>query len=143
MSKEKSKSVVLRFVEEVQNQHDISAIDELFSPDFVDHSGISNLTDLDGTKQFFTMFFNAFPDIQVTIHDQTAEGDKVWSRKTFNGTHQGEFMGIPPTNKPVEINVIDIHRVVDGKIIEHWAVADMLGLMQQLGAIPPPGKTTQ
>jgi predicted ester cyclase len=52
-------------------------------------------------------------------------------------------MGIPPTNKPVEIKVIDIHRVVDGKIIEHWAVADMLGLMQQLGAFPPPGKATQ
>ena len=143
MSKEKSKSVVLRFVEEVQNQHDISAIDELFSPDFVDHSGISTQPNLDGTKQFFTMFFTAFPDIRVTVHDQIVEGDKVWSRKTFNGTHQGKFMGIPPTNKPVEINVIDIHRVVDGKIIEHWAVADMLGLMQQLGAIPPPGKATK
>jgi steroid delta-isomerase-like uncharacterized protein len=143
MSTEKSKSVVLRFVEEVQNQHDISAMDELFSPDFVDHSGISALPNLDGTKQFFTMFFTAFPDIQVTIHDQCVEGDKVWVRKTFHGTHQGEFMGIPPTNKPVEINVIDIHCVVEGKITEHWAVADMLGLMQQLGVIPPPGKATQ
>ncbi len=109
--------------------------------------GMHNQTEpkdnLDGTKQFFTMFFTAFPDIKATIHEQITEGDKVWSRKTFNGTHQGEFMGIPPTNKPVEINVIDIHRVVDGKIIEHWAVADMLGLMQQLGAIPPLGKATQ
>lgn len=143
MSKEKSKSVVLRFVEEVENQHDISAIEELFSPDFEDHSGISTQPNLKGTKQFFTMFFNAFPDIQVTIHDQTAEGDKVWMRKTFKGTHQGEFMGIPPTNNTVEINVIDIHRVVDGKITEHWAVADMFGLMQQLDAIPPPVKTKQ
>ena len=140
MSTEKSKSVVLRFVEEVQNQHDISVMDELFSPDFVDHSGISALSNLDGAKQFFTMFFTAFPDIQVTIHDQSVEGDKVWTRKTFHGTHQGEFMGIPPTNKSIEINVIDIHRVFDGKITEHWAVADMLSLMQQLGAIPPPGK---
>lgn len=143
MPTEKSKAIVLRFVDEVQNQHNISALDELFSPDFVDHSGISTQPNLDGTKQFFTMFFTAFPDIQVTIQDQIAVGDKVWSRKTFNGTHQGEFMGIPPTNKPVEIKVIDIHRVVDGKIIEHWAVADMLGLMQQLGAFPPPGKATQ
>ncbi len=64
-------------------------------------------------------------------------------RKTFSGTHQGEFIGIDPTDKPVEFNVIDIHRVVDGKITEHWAVADMLGLMQQLGVIPPPGKTKE
>jgi steroid delta-isomerase-like uncharacterized protein len=140
MSAEKSKATVLRFVDKVQNQHEIGALDELFNPDFIDHSGISTEPNLDGTKQFFTMFFTAFPDIQVTIHDQVAEGDKVWMRKTFKGTHQGEFMGIPPTGKHVEINVIDIHRVVDGKIIEHWAVADMLGLMQQLGAIPPPGK---
>ncbi len=140
MSTEKNESVVLRFVEEVQNQHDVSVMDVLFSSDFVDHSGISEMSNLKGAKQFFTMFFTAFPDIKVTIHDLSVDGDKVWARKTFQGTHQGEFMGIPPTNKPVEINVIDIHRVVDGKITEHWAVADMLGLMQQLGAIPPPGQ---
>ncbi len=140
MSAEENKSIVRRFVDEVQNRHDIGALDKLFSPDFVDHSGISALPNLDGAKEFFTMFFTAFPDIQATIHDLCVDGDKVWARKTFHGTHRGEFMGIPPTNKPVEINVIDIHRVVDGKITEHWAVGDMLGLMQQLGAIPPPGK---
>jgi predicted ester cyclase len=120
MVAEKSKATVLRFVDKVQNQHEIGALDELFSPDFVDHSGISTKPNLDGTKQFFTTFFTAFPDIQVTIHDQVVEGDKVWMRKKFKGTHQGEFMGLPPTGKPVKINVIDIHRVVDGKIIEHW-----------------------
>ena len=143
MSTEKSKFVVLRFVKEVQNQHDVSAMDGLFSSDFIDHSGISALPNLEGAKQFFTMFFTAFPDIQVTIHDLCVSEDKVWARKTFHGTHQGEFMGIPPTNKSVEIKVIDIHRVVDGKITEHWAVGDMLGLMQQLGAIPPPGQTKE
>ena len=141
MNKEGNKAIVLRFVKEVQNQHDVSAMDELFSPDFIDHSGISALPNLEGAKQFFTMFFNAFPDIQVTIHDLCVAEDKVWARKTFHGTHQGEFMGISPTNKSVEINVIDIHRVVDGKITEHWAVGDMLGLMQQLGAIPTSGQT--
>ena len=139
MPTDKFKAVVLNFVDKVQNRHDISAMDELFSPDFVDHSGISNPADLDGTKQFFTMLFTAFPDIQVIIHDQVVGGDKVWMRKTFKATHQGEFMGIPPTNNTVEINVIDIHRVVDGKITEHWAVADMFGLMQQLDANIPPG----
>ena len=138
MSTVENKAIVRRFVDEVQNRHDLGALDELFSPDFVDHSGISPSPGLEGTKQFFTMFFTAFPDIQATIHDQIAEGSKVVTRKTFHGTHQGEFMGIPPTGKRVAIDVIDIFRISDGKITAHWAVADMLGLMQQLGVVPPP-----
>jgi steroid delta-isomerase-like uncharacterized protein len=143
MSTEENEAVISRFIDEVQNQHNVGALDDLFSPNFIDHSGISNPPNLDGTKQFFTMLFTAFPDIRATIQDQVAEGDKVWCRKTFHGTHQGEFMGIPPTGTAVEIDVIDIHRVVDGQIVEHWAVADMLGLMQQLGAIPAPGKAAE
>lgn len=138
-----NKTLVRRFVDEVQNQHDIDALEELFSPDFVDHSGISTPPTLNGTKQFFTMFFTAFPDVQVTIHEQVAEGDKVVTRKTFHGTHQGEFMGMPPTGKSVEFDVIDIFRIADDKITDHWAVADMLGLMQQIGAVPLPGQTVK
>ena len=108
MSGEDSKSTVLRFVEEVQNQHNISAMDTLFSPNFIDHSGIAKQSNLDGAKEFFKMFFAAFPDIKATVKDLCVYGDKVWVRKTFHGTHQGEFMGIPPTNKTFEINVIDI-----------------------------------
>ncbi|UCD78686.1 MAG: ester cyclase [Desulfobacterales bacterium] len=139
MSTEENKAVVRRFVEEVQNRHDINALEKLFSPDYVDHSHISNLPPtLDGTKKFFSILFAAFPDIRVTIHDQVAEGDRVVTRKTFHGTHQEEFMGIPSTGKPIAVDVIDIFRVADGKILEHWAVADMLGLMQQLGVVSPP-----
>ena len=137
---EENKAIVKSFVEQVQNRHDIGALDELFSPDFVDHSGISTPPTLEGTKQFFTMFFAAFPDMHVTIHDQVAEGDNVVTRKTLQGTHQGEFLGIPPAGKPVKFDVIDIFRIADGKITDHWAVADMLGLMQQIGAIPSPGQ---
>ncbi len=141
MSTEKNKAIIRRFVEEVQNLHNIGALEELFSPDFTDHSGLSSLPPtLDGTKQFFTMLFTAFPDIQATIHDQVAEGDKVVTRKTFRGTHRGDFMGIPPTGKHIALDVIDIFRVVSGKIADHWAVADMLGLMQQLGVVSPPGQ---
>jgi len=141
MSTEENKAIVGRFVEEVQNRHDIGALEKLFSPDYVDHSGISTLPPtLDGTKQFFTLLFTAFPDIRVTINDQVAEGDKVVTRKTFQGTHQDEFMGIPPTEKTISVDVIDIFRITGGKILEHWAVADMLGLMQQLGVISPPDK---
>jgi hypothetical protein len=72
MPTDKFKAVVLKFVDKVQNQHDIGGLDELFSPDFVDHSGLSNQANLDGTRQFFTMLFTAFPDIKVIIHDQVS-----------------------------------------------------------------------
>ena len=136
---EQNKAIVRRFVEEVQNSHDLTAVDDLFSPDFVNHVemlGIPN--DLDGAKKFFLILSAAFPDMQMTIHDQISEGDKVVTRKTFHGTHQGEFLGIPATGKHVEMDIIDIFRVIGGKITEHWAEADLMALMQQLGAIGGP-----
>ena len=75
------------------------------------------------------------------VHDQVAEGDKVVTRKTFNGTHKGDFMGIPATNKRVEFGIIDIMRVSNGRIAEHWAVADLMSMMQQIGVIPSPGQS--
>ena len=137
---EENKAIVRRFVEEVQNQHSVDAIDRIMAPHFVSHTGAPGFpTNIDGAIQVFTMLFNAFPDIHVTIHDQVAEGDKVVTYKTFQGTHQGEFMGIAPTGKRFEFDVIDIYSIDGGKITGHWAVVDQLGLMQQLGAIPPLG----
>jgi predicted ester cyclase len=81
------------------------------------------------------MFRNAFPDFRAVIHDLIAEDDKVVTRKTFDGTHEGELLGIPPTGKEVTIELIDILRVADGEITDHWNVVDQLGLMQQLGVI--------
>ena len=72
-----------------------------------------------------------------------AEGDKVATRKTFHGTHQGEFMGIPPTGQQVSIGLIDIVRIVDGKVVEHWSIGDNLGMMQQLGVIPMPEQSEE
>jgi steroid delta-isomerase-like uncharacterized protein len=82
------------------------------------------------------MIFTAFPDVRATIHDQTAEGDKVWTRKTFHGTHLGPFMGVPPTGRKIAVDVMDVFRIEDGKLAEHWGISDMLGLMQQIGAAP-------
>ena len=87
------------------------------------------------------MFRQAFPDSYSAIEVMIAEGDKVATRKTFYGTHQGEFMGIPPTGRQVSIALIDIVRVADGKVMEHWSMGDSLGMMQQLGVIPQPGNT--
>ena len=138
MSLQENKAVVRRFVEVVQNQHHLDALDELFSPDFVDYSGRANPPTVEGTKALFTFMFTAFPDMHFTIRQQLAEGDQVMTYKTFHGTHQGTFMGIPPTGKQVAFDNIDIFTVKDGKITEHWTVGDMLSLMQQLSAIPAP-----
>jgi predicted ester cyclase len=85
------------------------------------------------------MYRTAFPNIHVTIEDQIAEGDKVVTRWTGHGTHQGELMGIPPTNKAVTVTGIAIDRIVAGKIVEHWENFDQLGMLVQLGVVPPPG----
>ena len=136
MSPEENKAMVRRFVDEAQSQGNIGVVDEFLADSFVDHSALPGFSpNRDGVKQLFAMFRTAFPDFRAVIHDQIAEGDKVVTRKTFHGTHQGEFLGIPPTGKQVTIEVIDILRVADGKITDHWNVVDQLGLMQQLGVI--------
>jgi predicted ester cyclase len=84
------------------------------------------------------MLASAFSDNEVTVDDQIAEGDKVVTRWSSKGTHSGEFFGIPATGKRVAGKGIGISRIVDGKIVEEWGESDMLGMMQQLGVIPPP-----
>ena len=140
MSTEENKALVKRFVYEVQSAHKLELIDELFSPDFIDHYAGSMPPYREGTKRFLTMIITAFPDVSATIHEQTAEGNKVWTRKTFHGTHSGPFMGIPPTGKPIAVEVMDIFRVENGRIAEHWGVSDMLSLLQQIGASALPSQ---
>ena len=139
---EANKAVVRRFVEEFQNQNRVDAIDELVSRDFVNHSGtvrdvpgMERATDFEGMKVIDRMWRQAFPKQRVTIRDMAADGDKVWTNKTFETVHEGEFMGIEPTRKAIAVDAIDIMRVTEGKIVEHWAVQDMWGLMCQLGAV--------
>jgi predicted ester cyclase len=91
-----------------------------------------------GIKQFYGMLRAAFPDLHFTIEDQIAAGDRVVTRWTANGTHNGEFQGISPTGKQITIAGIDIDRLANGKVVECWPVADELGLLRQLGAIPAP-----
>ena len=136
MSLEENKAVVRRFVEEVQCRHNLAAVDELFSPHMIDYSGASDPPTRDGARQLFAIMFVAFPNLRVTIRQQVAEGDKVATYKTFQGTHAGPFMGIPATGKLVSFDVIDIVTVRDGQMTEHWMVGDMLGVMQQLTAVP-------
>ena len=142
MSAEDNKAVVRRFVDEVQSAGDIDLIDGLCSPEFVNHSAPPGVpADCEGIKIVTAMFRGAFPDSYFTVEDMIAEGDKVATRKTFHGTHEGEFMGIPPSGRSVAMGLIDVVRIDDGRVVEHWSVGDGLGLMQQLGVIPQPGQS--
>jgi steroid delta-isomerase-like uncharacterized protein len=138
MSVEQDKALVRQFIDEIFNRGNMSMVDELFAADFVEHEelppGIPR--DREGVIQLTSMLRSAFPDFKATIDDMIAEGDKVVIRQTWSGTQKGEFMGIPPTGKSVSIGVIDIIRMADGKVMEHWGQMDSMGMMQQLGAIP-------
>lgn len=133
---ERNKAVVRRFIEEVQNEKNWDAFDELNADDFVNLSAPPGVpSDREGGKMFLGAFLNAFPDCHVTVDDMIAEGDRVVTKKTFTGTHTAELNGIPPTGKRVSIQYVDILRLRDGKIIEHWLSMDQLNFMQQLGVL--------
>ncbi len=142
MSTEDNKRLVRRLYEETDKQN-FAALDEFFSADLIDHDPppIPDLkSGLEGIKQAFRVFATAFPDGTHAIHDLIAEGDRVVVRVSGIGTHKGEFKGIPPTGKPVEMTGIVIYRIEGGKIVERWAQHNFLGfVMQQLGVISTHG----
>ena len=136
MTAEQNKAVVTRVNKEYIEGGNVDTVYELFQPDFI------NQTAPPGSPQgpeaiifFFDQILRpAFPDLKVVIHDQVAEGDKVTNRKSFYATHQGEFFGVPATQKKVIMEVIDIIRLKDGKFAEHWGILDIQGLMAQITA---------
>ncbi len=118
------------------NERNLALIDELAAPDYVYHAAANPVPGREAFKQLTSLFLTAFPDIRITIDDQIAEGDKVVTRWTMRGTHQGQFMGITPTGKPVTITGLILSRISGGKLMEAWDRFDTLHFMQQLGAIP-------
>ena len=138
MSTEDNKANVRRGFEAV-NQKKLAVFDELLNPDVVVHNASTTVQGLEAYKQFLSMYITAFPDLQFTIEDIIAEGDTVVVRYTTRGTHQGNFMGIPPTGKRVSVTGIFIDRIVNGKAVEQWFNTDDLGLLQQLGVVPTMG----
>jgi steroid delta-isomerase-like uncharacterized protein len=123
-----------------ENTRNLEAAFELVSPDVVFQAVPGLPPTYEGWKQGHAMFLEAIPDQQLTLDDQIAEGDTVFTRWTFTGTHQGALMGIPPTGRPIAIKGISIDRIRGGKVVEHVAQMDMVGLMQQLGVIPAPAQ---
>ena len=135
---EQNKALVRKFADCIDTK-DLDAALTLLSPDFVDHTPPAGLPPgIEGVRMFFTMQFAAFPDGHSTAQDIIAEGDKVVCRMSGEGTHRAAFLGISPTGKHVRWSFIDIWRIADGKLAEHWVEADMMGMMQQLGLLPPP-----
>ncbi len=137
MSAEENKALVRR-VHEGLNKGNLARIDEGFAADVIVHApGGQDAHGLEEGKQLFVKMWGAFPDHYETVDDTIAEGDKVVTRGRWTGTHEGEFQGIAPTGKQVTLKVITMYRIVNGKIVEVWEEADILGMMHQLGVIPP------
>ena len=132
MSLEENKATVRKSIE-VINTHDLSSIENIVSPDFVDHT--RQMHGLEGLKQFLSMIFKSFPDFHLTIEDIIAEGDKVWIRSTITATHTGEFSGLAPTGNRFTEPSVWIYRIVTGKIVEGWDVQDELDFYKKIGAI--------
>lgn len=140
MSIENNKRVVANFVEVCQNQHDLAAADEIFHPDFVNHYAPEGRPipptprPAGGFQAFYGLLLRAFPDATMEINEQLAERDLVATRKTLRGTHHGEIWDLPPTGNHVSLEFIDIFRIKDGKLAEHWTSMDIAALRMQMRA---------
>ena len=133
MSAEANKAVVQRLVREAQSNGDLDVVDELLADDFIDHTPFPGVPPTrSGVKMLFGYLRAAFPDLNVRIHEQVADDAKVVTRKSFEGTHRGEFMGVPATGRAVSFEVIDILTLQDSRIVEHRVLFDQLAIRQQL-----------
>ncbi len=128
---------IFRSIMDVVNSGNLAKADEVFDANYVENSAAPDQAPgVEGFKQLISMLRSAFPDLNSTVEDLIAEGDKVVGRVTASGTHKGELMGIAPSGNQVTISEIHIIRIAGGKVVEHWGIVDQLGLMQQIGAIP-------
>jgi steroid delta-isomerase-like uncharacterized protein len=138
MSAEENMRIVRRIYEQVFDRHNLEVVDELYTTGFVYHSPGNADCDRDGLKQGFAAYLAAFPDARMTVEDMLAAEDRVAVRFTCRGTHQGQFMGVPPSGKQVTMTAILIHRLAGSKMVEDWEWSDQLGILRQLGLVSLP-----
>jgi steroid delta-isomerase-like uncharacterized protein len=139
VAQDELKRVYRRFLDEAFNRGDLDALDDILDPAYVDHNAPPGTPPgIEPIKGMIAGFRSAFPDVNMRIEDQIAEGDRVATRYTFTGTHMGNLMGIPPSGKSVSMTGITIARIADGKMVEGWVVYELLSLMQQIGVVPSP-----
>lgn len=136
---ERNKEAMRRIIVEGFGDGKLDVFDELFAPDFKEHQVITGLPPgVEGLKARVRGLRAVMPDLTYTIEDMAAVGDKVWSYFVARGTHKGEFFGVPGTGKVVTIDVMDLTRFEDGRVVDHWGVPDRFGMLEQLGLLPPP-----
>ena len=135
MTTDDNKALVQQFFEQVVNQKNLAALAQFVTPGSINHTVPPGMPQ--EANQFLGLYLNAFPDANVTVEDLMADGDKVVARVSFRGTHQGALRGIAPTGKQIAIMGINIFRIANGKLVEHWGLTDRLAVLQQLGVVPP------
>ncbi len=138
-AEEKNKDFISAYTKDFWNKQNIAAFEKYYAAGFINHSGGAD-QDFEQTKGGCQAYFTAFPDLHITTDLLVAEGDKVTKVWTATCTHNGELMGIPATGKRITVKGIEVFRIADGKIAELWASMDNLGMMQQIGVIPPMGE---
>ena len=132
--------IVRTLIEEGFNEGNLEVVDAVTSPELIEHQnfGPDHAPGAAGARAVVESLRRAFPDFRLTIEDLVSDGNKVWLRMVATGTNSGSFMGNAPTGRPIRIDVFDVIRVEDGKMVEHWGVPDRLGAMLQLGLMKPP-----
>jgi steroid delta-isomerase-like uncharacterized protein len=136
-SVENNKAIDRRFANEVLNGHNLDVLPDLVAEDFVEQNPpLGQGPGREGLRQFLAQMFEAFPDLRWRVEEMVAEGDRVAAWSTWEGTHRGTFLGVPPTGRSVSVEAWTIDHVRDGKVAESRIIMDVMGLMQQLGAIP-------
>lgn len=135
-----NENVFRRLIEEGFSRGNLAALDELFAPNFVEHQDGFTPPNIEGVKAAIVSLRTPFPDLRLTVEEIISSGDKTWARLAARGAHMAPFMGQPPSGRSFAITVIDVCRFENGKIAEHWGVADRLSLMGQLGLLPQPSQ---
>ena len=136
MSPEELKVRARRLPEELLTQGDLAVADELLAPDCLHHAPAPLAPGVAGVRRWVAALRRAFPDLCAVVEAEIAEGDTVVQRIACSGTHQGEFLSVPPTGRRATWQLVEIQRLgPDGKVAEHWSSWDQLGLLRQLGAI--------
>ena len=137
----RSDSLIRRIFEEAFNQGDLAVADEVLTPDHFAHTAFGGAPNgPQGLKWLIAMFRTAFPDLHCTVEDEIQEGGQFAAHWTLRGTHKGSFLGNPPTGRSVVVQGIIFARTENGRMVEDWTLIDQLGILQQLGLVPPPAR---
>jgi steroid delta-isomerase-like uncharacterized protein len=139
MPTDRTESLIYRIFDQAFNQGNLSVVDELLSPDHLAHNTFGGAPNgPGGLKWLIAMFHSAFPDLHCSVEDEIREGNRFAAHWMMRGTHKGSFLGNPPTGRPVDVQGIIFARTENSRIAEDWILIDQLGILQQLGVIPPP-----